>query len=207
MNSNSENSILLIGMAGASGSGKTYFAENLKKALSSQKVYILSQDYYYKDRSDISIKERTKINYDHPDAIDFDLLEEHLILLKNGRAVQHPVYDFKIHNRTEKKVLVGPVDIILLDGILIYAVQRLLHLFDYKVYIDTPMDVCFIRRLQRDMQKRGRTTDSVIRQYLDTVRPMFLKFVLPSMSQAEYVIKGEGNVEEKVDFLIEKINL
>jgi uridine kinase len=206
MITNSSNGTLLIGIAGASGSGKTFFAEKLNNVLTPQNVCILSQDYYYKDRSQIPFKDRALMNYDHPDAIDFDLLEEHLILLKNGRSVDHPIYDFKLHNRINKKKSVGPVDIILLDGILIYAVERMMHLFDYKVYIDAPMDVCFIRRLQRDTKERGRTAESVIEQYLDTVRPMFLKFVLPSKNKADFVIKGQGDVLEKVNYLIDKID-
>lgn len=197
---------MLIGVAGASGSGKTFFAGKLKEVFSPKSVCILSQDFYYKKNSHIPFAEREKINYDHPDAIDFDLLEDHLILLKNGRTIEHPVYDFRTHDRLEEKEAAGPADIIILDGILIFAVEKLLDLFDYKVFVDTPMDICFIRRLQRDRQERGRTTDSVINQYLKTVRPMLLKFVLPSISNADLVIKGEGDVMEKAKIVVENIN-
>lgn len=192
----------LIGIAGASGSGKSFFAKKLQESLAPKKVFILSQDYYYKDNSNIPLEERAKINYDHPDAVDFELLEKHLVLLKKGKEINHPLYNFKTHNREAETVSAGPVDIVLLDGILIYAVPSLMDLFDYKIYIDTPMDVCFIRRLQRDKQERGRTTESVIQQYMATVRPMFLKFVLPSMDQADLVIKGQGDVMEKVQQVV-----
>ncbi len=133
------------------------------------------------------------------------MLKEHLLQLKKGKAIKHPIYNFRVHNREEETVCAGPADIVLLDGILIYAVPSLLDLFDFKVYIDTPMDICFIRRLQRDTLERGRTTESVIEQYMDTVRPMFLKFVLPSMNQADLVIKGQGDVMEKVQKVVENL--
>jgi uridine kinase len=195
----------LIGIAGASGSGKSYFAKKLQESLAPKKVFVLSQDFYYKDNSEIPLEERARINYDHPEAIDFDLLQKHLLRLKKGKSIKHPLYNFKIHNREEESVPAGPVDIVLLDGILIYAVANLMDLFDYKVYIDTPMDICFIRRMQRDTLERGRTIESVIHQYINTVRPMFLKFVLPSMNQADMVIKGQGDVIEKVNQVIEQI--
>ena len=196
----------LIGIAGASGSGKSFFAKKLHESLSPKKIFVLSQDFYYKDNSDIPLEERPKINYDHPDAIDFDLLKDHLLQLKKGKAINHPIYNFRVHNREEETVSAGPADIVLLDGILIYAMPALLDLFDFKIYIDTPMDICFIRRLQRDTLERGRTTESVIEQYMDTVRPMFLKFVLPSMNQADMVIKGQGDVMEKVRQVIEQLD-
>ena len=193
---------IIVGIAGASGSGKSFFAQKLRNALRNRNVLILSQDFYYKDRSSIPLEERAHINYDHPNAIDFDLLAEHLRQLKSGKAIRHPQYDFTVHNRKKEWVEAGPADVVLLDGILIYVPESLHSLIDFKVFIDTPMDVCFIRRLQRDTRERGRTMASVIEQYLKTVRPMYLKYVLPSKKVADLVIVGEGTMEASARYVL-----
>ena len=194
----------IVGIAGASGSGKSFFAHALQNQLPVSN-FILSQDNYYKDRSDIPLLQRQSINYDHPDAIDFALLVQHLITLKSGRAIEQPHYDFSVHNRTTQKTHVKPTSVVLLDGILIYAVKACRDIIDYRVYVDTPLDICFIRRLQRDIRERGRSVQSVVEQYLGTVRPMFLQFVKPTMQHADLVAKGLGDMQSDVAFVIRKI--
>ena len=201
---NHHSSCKIIGIAGASGSGKSYFAHALREQLPVPS-FILAQDNYYKDRSDISLQERQNINYDHPDAIDFDLLVSHLKELKNGYPIEQPQYDFSVHNRKAEKTRVKPTPVILLDGILIYAVQACCDIIDYKVYVDTPLDICFIRRLQRDIRERGRSVQSVVEQYLSTVRPMFLQFVKPTQRVADLVARGMGDMQNDVAFVAEKI--
>ncbi len=204
-----ERTTALVGIAGASGSGKTFLAKKIKANLKAIKVLHLLADHYYKDKTHLSMEERAHCNYDHPDAIDFPLLIAHLRELQKGRSIAHPVYDFSIHNRTKKTISVGPAQIILLDGILIFALPELQEILDLKVYVDTPLDLCFIRRLQRDVRERGRTVDSIVEQYLTTVRPMFLQFVHPSKAYADLVVKGEGNMiadAQKIITLINKIS-
>lgn len=181
----------ILGIAGASGSGKSFFAANLCRILVPFSTAILSQDFYYHDRSDISLEERQSINYDHPDSIEFDLLCDHVIQLKKGQAIDHPLYNFAIHNRKPERERIEPVDVVILDGILIFAVPQLRALIDLKIFINTPLDICFIRRLERDVRERGRTMPSVIEQYLQTVRPMFIKFVQTSAQFADMIVSGE----------------
>lgn len=198
--------VKLIGVAGASGSGKSYFANALRNSLECSSL-ILSQDDYYKDRSDISLKERELINYDHPDSLDFDLLVEHLQRLKKRQAIEHPLYDFSVHNRKKQRARIEPADVIIVDGILLYAVKKCRDLFDVKVFVDTPLDLCFVRRLQRDIQERGRSAESVISQYLATVRPMYLQFVQPTIYRADLVVAGVGAMSDDVQHVIERSQL
>lgn len=197
---------ILIGIAGASGSGKTVIANSIIKSLGSDKAVIIQEDSYYKDLSDVPYEQRVGRNFDHPDAFDHDLLAEHLLLLLNGEAVSHPIYDYKLHTCSEETKAVGPGVLIILEGILVFSKARLRKLMDYRVFIDTPPDICFIRRLKRDIEERGRTVDSVIRQYTETVRPMYLEFIEPSKQYADILISGEGKNSEAVDILITKIN-
>ena len=201
-----KNSMYVIGIAGASGSGKSFFAERIRSSLPAEDVLILSQDYYYKDRSDISLEQRHSINYDHPDAIDFSLLISHLQALKQGRGIEHPLYDFTLHNRKDENIKVAPARIVLVDGILIYAMPEICRWIDLKVYVDTPPDICFIRRLQRDTRERGRSEESVISQYLATVRPMFIKFVLPSKKLADLVVVGQGDMEPGLRYVLKALS-
>ena len=186
---------VLVGIAGASGSGKTSLAHKIKKRLRSSDVIHMLSDHYYKDSSHLSMAQRNKRNYDHPDAIDFPMLIAHLKKLQKGHTIDQPVYDFSVHNRTVETVTVGPARVVLLDGILIFSVPELRELLDLKIYIETPLDMCFIRRLRRDVRKRGRTVESVIEQYLSTVRPMFMQFVDPSKAYADLIIAGEGSMD------------
>lgn len=188
MSRNEINDSILIGIAGASGSGKSFFAQKLAKILSPYSVTILSQDFYYKERSSLPFEQREKLNYDNPNAIDFDLFISNLEKLKNRQGINHPIYDFSIHNRLAQTNFLNPADVVIVDGLLIFSVEKCREIFDYKIFIETPMDICFIRRLQRDTKERGRTVQSVINQYLETVRPMFLKFVLPANKYADLVV-------------------
>ncbi len=189
---------MLVGVAGASGSGKSFFSNVLKLQLKNYNTVILSQDDYYKDRSHIAVQQRSFMNYDHPDAIDFDLLVEQLSVLKNGRAVEHPLYDFRVHNRKKETKTSGPADIVIMDGILIYVPETCRALFDIKIFVDTPPDICLVRRLRRDVEERGRTMESVLEQYMDTVRPMFEKFVAPTAQFADIVVAGVGDMQADV---------
>ena len=199
------NKAILIGIAGASGAGKTVIANSIIESLGSDRAVIIQEDSYYKDLSDVPYEQRVDINFDHPDAFDHDLLVEHLLLLLNGEAVSHPVYDYMLHTRSKETKTAGPASLIILEGILIFSRARLRELMDYRVFIDTPADICFIRRLKRDTEERGRTADSVIRQYTETVRPMYIEFIEPSKQYADVLISGEGNNPDAVDILTTNI--
>jgi len=200
-----ENNAVLIGIAGASGSGKSYLADYIKTHLTGLSCVLLSQDHYYRDRSDLPLEHRRLINYDHPEAIEFSLLIEHLHRLRDRLAIEHPLYDFSVHNRKKVTSRIEPADVIIVDGILIFSVPEMLPLFNLKIFVETPVDICFIRRLQRDIAERGRTAESVIQQYEKTVRPMFLQYVHPSRRQAAMLLTGEGTDEIKNRTILERI--
>ena len=197
---------ILIGIAGASGSGKTSVAAGIIKSLESDEAVIIQEDSYYRDLSDIPLAERKGRNFDHPDAFDHDLLVKHLLQLLNGEAVSQPVYDYRLHTRSKETRMVGPGSLIILEGILVLSNAQLRELMDYRVFVETPLDICLARRLKRDIQERGRTADSVIKQYTETVRPMYLQFVEPSKQYADITISGEGSNSEAIDTLTAKIN-
>jgi len=186
---------LIVGIAGGSGSGKTTLVREILKLLPGQSVVVIPQDAYYKDNSQLSLEERRRINYDHPASIDTDLLVRHLAALKAGRAIERPTYDFTTYTRRQETVHVEPTDVIIVEGILILENRRLRELMDLKLFVDTDADIRFIRRLTRDIQERGRTLDSVIQQYTETVRPMNLEFVEPSKRHADVIIP-EGGLNE-----------
>ncbi|MFQ5583257.1 MAG: uridine kinase [Calditrichia bacterium] len=196
---------ILIGIAGASGSGKTLVAQTLYDTLGSDKIVILGEDSYYKDLAHLPFEERVKFNFDHPDAFDHELLLEHLKMLLNGEAIEHPVYDYSTHTRKKETERVGPHQIIILEGILILNVPELRELMDIKIFIDTAPDVCFIRRLQRDIQERGRSVENVIKQYQKTVRPMYLQFIEPSKRYADIIIPHGGKNVIAIDIIKSKI--
>ena len=181
---------LIIGVVGGSGSGKTTVTKAIQQAMQVRAAF-LDQDGYYKDLGHLTLAERKLVNFDHPDSIDTDLLVKHLEQLARGEAIEKPTYDFAAHTRAADSVRVEPNPIVLVDGILLFADKRLRELFDIKVYVDVADDVRFIRRLERDVVERGRTMTDVIRQYLNTVRPMHLEFVEPSKRYAD-VILPEG---------------
>jgi uridine kinase len=184
---------MIIGICGGTGSGKTTVANRILESVSKDEVVFLQQDSYYRDLDKLPLDFRQVANFDHPDAIDNDLLVEHLRELKAGRAVEVPLYDFKTHSRRDETLHVEPQPIIIIEGILIFAEQRLLDEMDIKVYVDTPDDIRFIRRLGRDVAERGRTVESVIEQYLATVRPMHAQFVEPSKRCADVIIPEGGH--------------
>jgi uridine kinase len=205
MNKDQSPACMIIGLAGPSGSGKSFIAEHILAAFSSLRGLLLSQDDYYRDRSDLTFEKRQHINYDHPDAIEFSLLARHLQSLRAGQAIEHPLYDFSIHNRKPETRQAGPADLVVVDGLLLYAVPEMVPLFDLKIYVDTPLDICFIRRLQRDVLERGRTMESVIQQYCTTVRPMFIEHVLTSRTRADLILSGEVPVEGVLPQILQSV--
>ena len=195
---------IIIGIAGGSGSGKTTLAENLKKEFDND-IAILSHDFYYKQHDELPLEERQKLNYDHPLAFDTDVLIEHLKLLKQGKSIRHPVYSFVKHNREKETVLVEPKKIILVEGILIFENEELRNLMDIKIFVDTDADIRFIRRLVRDVNKRGRTIDSVIEQYCATVKPMHEQFVEYSKNNADIIVPEGGKNQIALNMIKEQI--
>ena len=196
---------ILIGIAGGSGSGKTTLANTLISYFGKNEVSLLRHDNYYKRLDNIPFEERVKVNYDHPDAFDTDLLCGHIMDLKAGKAIDMPVYDYSIHNRTNKKIRVQPNPVIILEGILILAEPRLVDLMDFKIYVDTDADERILRRIIRDVKERGRSLDSVITQYRETVKPMHDQFVEPSKRKANIIIPEGGRNEAAMEVIVELI--
>lgn len=192
---------MIIGLCGGTGSGKTTIARAIVKAVGAAKVVLVEQDSYYRNLSDMPLDERHQANFDHPDSIDSDMLVNHLLRLKQGLTVEMPLYDFKSHTRSDKIVTIEPKPVVIVEGILIFAETRILDLLDVRVFVDTPDDIRFIRRLQRDISERGRTVDSVIGQYYRTVRPMHHEFVEPSKRNADIIIPEGGQQEIGIEFL------
>ena len=195
----------LIGIAGGTGSGKTTVARRIYESLHLETAVFLDQDSYYKELGHLSLEERSRVNFDHPDSLDNDLFVEHLRALIDRRAIEKPVYDFTAHTRAPQTVRVHPRDVVLVDGILLFAEPRLRDLFDLKIFVDTEADVRFIRRLRRDVEERGRTFDSVIAQYLATVRPMHFEFVEPSKLYADVILPRGGNNTAGIDVIAASI--
>ncbi|HSJ15370.1 MAG TPA: uridine kinase [Longimicrobiales bacterium] len=193
---------IIIGVAGGSGSGKTTVVRAMVRSLGRDQVTVMHHDSYYRDASDLSPEARQAINYDHPDSLETELLVRHLEQVLEGRAVDVPVYDFTTHSRAPEPETTAPRKVIILDGLLILWDRRLRRLMDIKVYVDTDPDIRFIRRLRRDIEQRGRSAESVIRQYLDTVRPMHLEFVEPSKRYADVIVPEGGQNRVAVDMLI-----
>lgn len=187
--------VTFFAIAGASGSGKTLFAKNLLDKFTTyfpNQVAILHEDAYYKDQSHLDFATREGQNYDHPGAFDHALLMAHIKSLKAGNAVKTPVYDYSLHTRSHQTETVSPAKVFLIEGIMLLQNPELRALFDYKIFINTPLDICFGRRLQRDIQERGRSVDSVIQQYHSTVRPMFFAHVEPSREWADIIVPQGG---------------
>lgn len=197
---------IVIGIAGGTGSGKTTVAQEILRRVGSDKIAYLPHDAYYKDHSHLPPEKRALVNYDHPDSLETSLLVAHIQALKRGQAIERPVYDFTTHSRTRQTVRVEPRPIILVEGILIFVEPALRELFDVKIFVDTDADIRFIRRLRRDIQERGRTVESVIEQYLRTVRPMHLEFVEPSKRYADVIIPEGGFNEVALDMVIARIH-
>jgi uridine kinase len=196
---------MIIGICGGTGSGKTTVANKILQSVSANEVAFIQQDSYYRNLDQMPLDYRQKVNFDHPDAIDNDLLVEHVRALKSGRGVDLPIYDFKSHLRRKETLRMEPKLITILEGILIFNETRLLEEMDIKVFVDTPDDIRFIRRLKRDIAERGRTADSVIEQYLATVRPMHMQFVEPSKRCADVIIPEGGHNMVSIGLLSGKI--
>ena len=201
----SNSSCIIIAITGASASGKSSIASTVHKELCNelgcQEIGIIAEDSYYKDQSHLEMSERVKMNYDHPSSMDRDLLIQHLKDLKNGTAVDIPVYSYVDHTRTGETKHFTPKKIVILEGILLLTDERVRQLADISVFVDTPLDICFIRRLQRDMEERGRSLQSVIDQYRATVRPMFMQFIEPSKQYADIVIPRGGKNRIAINML------
>ena len=201
---------MIIGICGGTGSGKTTIARAIVDAVGVEKVLLVEQDSYYRNLADMPLDERHQANFDHPDSLDSDMLVNHIRRLKQGLQVEMPLYDFKTHTRSNRIETIEPRPVVIVEGILIFAEPRVLDLLDVRVYVDTPDDVRFIRRLQRDISERGRTVESVIGQYYRTVRPMHFEFVEPSKRHADIIIPEGGQKGVSVDLLCglvrEKLN-
>ena len=196
---------MIIGICGGTGSGKTTVANRILESVCAREVVFIQQDSYYRNLKDLPLDFRQVANFDHPDALDNELLIHHVRKLKNGEAIDLPIYDFKTHSRLNETRPVDPKPIVIVEGILIFSESRLLELMDIKVFVDTPDDIRFIRRLRRDIAERGRTVDSVIEQYTATVRPMHMQFVEPSKRYADVIIPEGGHNLVSIDLLSGKI--
>ncbi|MFY1026827.1 uridine kinase [Actinobacillus seminis] len=198
-------SCIIIAIAGASASGKSLIATTIYRELCDEigegAIGIISEDCYYKDQSHLAMQERIKTNYDHPNSMDRDLLIAHLKSLKSGQSVDIPVYDYVEHTRKQQVTHFEPREIIILEGILLLTDERLRQEINVSIFVDAPLDICFIRRLKRDMQERGRSLESVIEQYRATVRPMFLQFIEPSKQYADIVVPRGGKNRIAINML------
>ena len=195
----------IIGICGGSGSGKTTVTSTLVNLVGEENVSIIEQDSYYKDQSHLGFEDRVKTNYDHPFAFDNKLLIQQIKDLKEGKAIEKPIYDFSEHNRKKKTLKVESKEVVILEGILIFNEQEIRDLMDIKVFVDTDSDVRIIRRILRDIKDRGRSLDSVIMQYMTTVRPAHLQFVEPSKRYADIIIPEGGKNKVAIDLLYQKI--
>lgn len=196
--------ILVIGIAGGSGSGKTTLMKNLMKRFDNN-IAVLSHDNYYRAHDELPYEQRSKLNYDHPDAFETEMMIEHLKLLKEGKPIECPVYDYTIHNRGNEVTVVEPQKVIIVEGILIFENKALCDLMDIKIFVDTDADVRLIRRIRRDVTKRGRSLDSVLNQYLDTVKPMHEQFVEPSKKNADLVVLEGGKNLVALEMIMSQI--
>ncbi|MFR4351909.1 MAG: uridine kinase [Roseburia sp.] len=196
---------ILIGIAGGTGSGKTTLADKLVDGFGGDEVSILRHDNYYKRHDEMPYEQRSRLNYDHPDAFDTELLCDHIRALKAGHEISMPLYDYAVHNRSNESVTVNPAPVIVLEGILIFAEASLCDLMDIKVFVDTDADARILRRIVRDVKERGRSLDSVIDQYLTTVKPMHEQFVEPSKRRADIIIPEGGQNVVALDMLIQRV--
>ncbi len=196
---------LIIGIAGGSGSGKSTVARKVADSLTSLSVAFIDMDAYYRNYSQIPLDERRRVNWDHPDAFDFDLLTDHLKELSERRTVDKPVYDFVTHLRSDEVVPINPSDVIVIDGILLFVDDRVRDLCDVKVFVEADADIRLIRRIQRDLSSRGRPLGEIIDQYLSTVQPMHLQFVEPSKRYADIIVPRGGHNSVAIEMIVAKI--
>lgn len=196
---------LFVGVAGGSGSGKTTVVERIMQGLAPHPVSLIHHDAYYRDYSELTLEERSRINFDHPDALETELLVRHMDDLRDGRTVEVPVYDFTTHERTGRTRPAAPTPVVIVDGILVLAERAIRERLDIRIFVDTDADIRFIRRLLRDIEHRGRTLESVIEQYRETVRPMHLEFVEPSKRYADVIVPVGGSNEVAIDMVVSKL--
>ena len=196
---------IIIGIAGGTGSGKTTLTERLRDHFGADEVSVLNHDSYYKRHDELPYEERCKLNYDHPDSVDTELLVQHLQALRRGESVKVPVYDYTIHNRGDKTITVHPAPVIIVEGILIFASQELCDMMDMKVFVDTDADVRILRRALRDVEERGRSMQSVVTQYLTTVKPMHEQSVEPTRKYADIVVLEGGHNLVALDLIMQRI--
>ena len=199
-----DQNIIVIGVAGGTGSGKTTLVKALMNRFG-ENITVLSHDNYYKQHNELTYEERAKLNYDHPDAFDTDMMIEHLRLLKQGVAIDCPTYDFTVHNRAEGILHIEPEKVIVVEGILIFQNLELCREMDIKIFVDTDADVRLCRRIRRDVRKRGRTIESVIEQYLTTVKPMHERFVEPSKKNADLIVPEGGKNLIALEMIVGRI--
>lgn len=197
---------LVIGIAGGSGSGKTTVAQEILQRVGPDRIAFLQHDSYYKDLSGLPPTQRAEVNFDHPNSLETDLLIEHIAALRDGKSVEVPIYDFSKHSRTNQTFTVQPRRVILVEGILIFTEAALREMFDVKIFVDTDSDLRLIRRLERDIAERGRTAQSVIKQYQTTVRPMHLEFVEPSKRYADVIIPEGGFNTAALDMVVARVD-
>ena len=198
------NDMMIIGIAGGTGSGKTTITDRLVEKFGGN-VSVVHHDNYYKAHHNMPYEERCLLNYDHPDSFDTDMMIEHLRLLKSGKSVQCPVYDYSIHDRSEKTITIEPTRVIIVEGILIYAEPRLCDLMDVKIFVDTDADIRLSRRIMRDVKKRGRSVESVIEQWRDTVKPMYELYVEPTKKRADIIIPEGGKNPVALEMLFGRL--
>ncbi len=196
---------LFIGITGGSGSGKTTIVNKIFSEVPERSIAIIEQDAYYKDQSHLSYEERCKTNYDHPLAFDTDLLIEHIESLKCGQAIEKPLYDYEVHNRKKETQIIEPKEIIIIEGLLVFYDERIRDLLDIKIFVDTDADLRLIRRIIRDINERARTVDSVIAQYINTVRPAHEQFIEPTKKYADIIVTEGGNNLVAIDLMVTKI--
>jgi uridine kinase len=196
---------LLIGIAGGTGSGKSTIARKIAEGLPAESVSVIDHDSYYRDRGELSLEARSQVNFDHPDALDNDLLVEHLLALRDGRAVEVPIYDFKTDARLAERRRVEPTRIVIVEGILVFVEERVRRLLDVKIFVDTDPDIRVFRRIRRDLEQRGRTFQQVREQYYATVRPMHLQFVEPSKRWADLIVPEGGDNRIAIDLILGKL--
>ena len=196
---------LVIGIAGGTGSGKTTVANVILERVGKNHIAYLPHDAYYRELNELPPDQKAAVNFDHPDSLETELMVEHIDKLRNGQFIELPIYNFSTHSRTGKTIRVDPQRVIIVEGILIFAIPELRKMFDVKIFVDTNADVRFIRRLQRDITERGRTTEMVIHQYLTTVRPMHLEFAEPSKRYANIIIPEGGLNAVAMDMVIARI--
>jgi uridine kinase len=197
--------MLVIGIAGGTGSGKSTVARNIVKELPNETIAIIDYDSYYKDRQDLSFEERCKLNYDHPESLDTQLLVDHIKRLKKGETVEIPIYDFKTHSRLKETRTVTPTHILVVEGILTFVEKALRDEFDMKIFVDTDADIRIFRRVRRDMEERGRSFQSIREQYYNAVRPMHLQFIEPSKRWADVIFPEGGENQVALDMIVGKL--